>query len=110
MVTGSLDTPNPDDITMTVGWEEGGVVVVASHHWHDMLRLWGKIFWGNRWRVAVNPPSIDEKNVGMARDHLQEVGGVWLLRHLDGRMNGWYDDELMSSPFISSSFYLFSFL
>jgi len=46
-----------------------------------MLRRWRKVLGSNGRRSTANPPSIEEEGVGMARGHLQEVGGAWLLRH-----------------------------
>jgi len=80
VVTTCLETPDPDQVTVTVLWKEGSIVVVTSQDGYDMLRLWRKVMRGRRRRAAANPSPI-KKNIGVARDHLQEVGGVWLLRH-----------------------------
>ena len=84
-----METPDPDQVTVTVLWKEGSIVVVMSQDGYDMLRLWRKVMRGRRRRAAANPSPIKKKNIGVARDNLQEVGGVLLLRHQDGWIVEW---------------------
>jgi len=114
VVVGPLDTPDPYLVRMAVVWVGDRIVSSPSLGEGSHYVLWTrrKVEGGSGRRTTGNMSSIKDESIRVAWSEVHEVD--WMLGralgHLDGRMNGWYDDELMSSPFISSSFYLFSFL